>query len=77
MRRYGLHNDQWGRIKDILPARLGFHLTGGVADDLVGADELLPDMEADTLIADKACDADKGAIQPPAAAEKTTVISLN
>ena len=40
----------------------------------MGADELLPDMEADTLIADKAFDADKRVIQPLAAAGKTAVI---
>jgi transposase len=32
---------------------LNFHLTGGAAHDLVGADHLLPDMQADMLIADK------------------------
>ena len=43
---------------DALGNPTGFHLTGGEVHDLVGADELLPDMEADTLIADKAYDAD-------------------
>lgn len=52
----------------------GFCLTGGEAHDLVGADELLPDMEADTLIADKAFDADKRVIEPLAAAGKKAVI---
>jgi hypothetical protein len=33
-------------------------LTGGEAHDLVGTDHLLPDMQAETLIADKAFDAD-------------------
>jgi transposase len=42
--------------------------------DLVGADHLLPDMQADTLIADKAFDAEERVIQPLAAAGKTAVI---
>nr|WP_294505917.1 transposase [uncultured Rhodopila sp.] len=54
--------------------RLDFHLTGGEAHDLVGADHLLPDMQADTLIADKAFDADKRVIEPIAAAGKASVI---
>jgi transposase len=49
-------------------------LTGGEAHDLVGADHLLPDMQADTLIADKAFDADERVIQPLAEAGKTAVI---
>jgi transposase len=53
---------------------VGFHLTGGEAHDLVGADHLLPDMQADTLIADKAFEADERVIEPLAAAGKTTVI---
>ena len=40
----------------------------------MGADELLPDMAADVLIADKAFDADKRVIEPLAAAGKTAVI---
>jgi hypothetical protein len=36
-----------------------FFLTGGQAHDLIGADHLLPNMNADILIADKAFDADK------------------
>ena len=53
---------------------MGFHLTGGEAHDLAGADELLPVMQADTLIADKAFDADKRVLEPLAAAGKTAVI---
>jgi transposase len=59
---------------DAIGTPVGFHLTGGEAHDLVGADHLLPDMQADTLIADKAFDADKRVIEPLAAAGKTTVI---
>jgi hypothetical protein len=55
---------------DALGNPLGFHLTGGEAHDLVGADHLLPDMQADTLIADKAFDADERVIKPLAAAGK-------
>ena len=61
-------------LVDALGNPIGFHLTGGEAHDLVGADELLPDMEADRLIADKAFDADERVIKPLAAAGKTAVI---
>ena len=61
-------------LVDALGNPIGFHLTGGEVHDLVGADELLPDMVADTLLADKAFDADKRVIEPLAAAGKTTVI---
>ncbi len=53
---------------------VGFFLTGGQAHDLVGADELLPDLQAETLIADKAYDADERVLTPLAAAGKTGVI---
>ena len=52
---------------DALGNPVGFFLTGGEAHDLVGADHLLPEMQADTLIADKAFDADKRVIEPPRA----------
>jgi transposase len=61
-------------LVDALGNPIGFHLTGGEAHDLVGADELLPDMEANTLIADKAFDADERVIKPLAAAGKVAVI---
>ena len=61
-------------LVDAVGNPVGFHLTGGEAHDLVGADHLLPDMEADILIADKAFDADKRVIQPLKAAGKTAVI---
>ena len=54
--------------------RENFFLPGGVGLDLVGADHLLPSMQADTLIADKAFDADERVIAPLAAAGKTAVI---
>ena len=40
----------------------------------MGADHLLPEMEADTLIADKAFDADARVLEPLASAGKTAVI---
>jgi transposase len=61
-------------LVDALGYPIGFHLTGREAHDLVDADHLLPEMEADTLIADKAFDADKRVIEPLSAAGKTAVI---
>jgi transposase len=61
-------------LVDALGNPVGFHLTGGEAHDLVGADHLLPEMQADALIADKAFDADKRVIEPLTAAGKTVVI---
>ena len=46
----------------------------GEAHDLVGADHLLPQLQAEALIADKAFDAEKRVIQPLAAAGKIAVI---
>jgi transposase len=59
---------------DALGNPVGFHLTGGQAHDLTGADQLLPTMQATTLFADKAFDADKRVIEPLEADGKTTVI---
>lgn len=61
-------------LVDALGNPLSFFLTPGQAHDLQGADELLPDMQADTLLADKAFDADQRVIQPLLAAGKTAVI---
>jgi transposase len=41
---------------------LAFFLTPGHAHDLEGADALLPQMKANTLLADKALDADQRVI---------------
>ena len=49
-------------------------LTPGQAHDLEGADALLPQMQADALLADKAFDADKRVIEPLLAAGKKLVI---
>jgi hypothetical protein len=43
---------------DALGNPLSFHLTPGQACELDGADKLLPDLAADTVLADKAYDAD-------------------
>jgi transposase len=61
-------------LVDALGNPVGFHLTGGEAHDLVGADQLLPDMRANMLLADKAFDADERVIKPLTAAGKTAVI---
>ena len=53
---------------------LDFILTQGQAHDLEGADVLLPDMAAETLLADKAFDADERVIEPLRARGKTFVI---
>jgi transposase len=52
----------------------GFHLTPGQAHDLDGADALLPGIGANTIIADKAFDADERMIQPLQQAGKRIVI---
>ena len=59
---------------DALGNPTGFALSPGQAHDLEGADALLPGLEADTLIADKAFDADERVIEPLAQAGKMAVI---
>src|SRR3982751_1327723 len=61
-------------LVDALGNPVGFHLTGGQEHDLAGADALLPELEAETLIADKAFDADPRVLEPLAEAGKTAVI---
>ena len=61
-------------LVDALGNPVGFFLTGGQAHDLLGADHLLPTMNADMLIADKAFDADERVIEPLSAAGKAVVI---
>ena len=61
-------------LVDALGNPVGFHLTSGQAHDLHGADALLPDMQAETLLADKAYDADKRVLDPLSAAGKRAVI---
>lgn len=59
---------------DALGNPTGFHLTGGQACDLDGADVLLPELEADTVLADKGYDADARVIEVLEAQGKTAVI---
>src|SRR3984893_16238743 len=59
---------------DALGNPLAFLLTAGQAHDLEGADAMLPQMQADALLADKAFDADLRLIEPLLAAGKTPVI---
>jgi transposase len=59
---------------DALGNPLKIMLTAGQVHDLAGADTLVPGMEAQVLLADKAYDADKRVIEPLAAAGKTAVI---
>ena len=61
-------------LVDALGTPLAFFLTPGQAHDLEGADALLPRMQADTLLADKAFDADERVIEPLLAAGKVPVI---
>jgi transposase len=61
-------------LVDALGNPLAFLLTPGQAHDLEGADALLPQMNAELLLADKAFDADKRVIEPLLAAGKTLVI---
>ena len=61
-------------LVDALGNPLSFLLTPGQAHDLEGADALVPQLAADTLLADKAFDADERVIEPLLAAGKTAVI---
>jgi transposase len=61
-------------LVDALGNPVGFHLSGGEAHDLIAADHLLPDMQAEMLIGDKAFDADERVIAPLTAAGKAAVI---
>ena len=59
---------------DALGNPLSFHLTPGQACDLDGADQLLPELVADTILADKAYDADRRVVELLIAQGKTVVI---
>ena len=59
---------------DALGNPIGFHLTGGQACDLDGADVLLPQLEADILLGDKGFDADQRVLIPLQEAGKIAVI---
>ncbi len=59
---------------DALGNPLAFHLTGGQASDLAGADALLADIAAATVIADKGYDAEARVLAPLREAGKAAVI---
>ena len=59
---------------DALGNPTSFHLTGGQACDLAGADKLLAAVTAGTVLGDKAYDADARVIEPLQRAGKTVVI---
>lgn len=59
---------------DALGNPIGFFLTAGQACDLDGADQLLPTLAANTVLADKAYDADERVIRPLQTAGKVAVI---
>jgi transposase len=61
-------------LVDALGNPIAFFLTGGQAHDLQGADELLPKVQAEALLADKAFDAEQRVIEPLLAAGITPVI---
>lgn len=60
---------------DALGNPTGFHLTPGQAHDLEGADVLLKDTKAASVIADKAYDAQARVIEPLHKAGKAVVIA--
>ena len=59
---------------DVLGNPTGFHLSGGQACDLDGANALLLDLSANTILADKGYDADVRVLEPLARAGKTAGI---
>ena len=61
-------------LVDALGNPVALFLSGGQEHDLLGADHLIPTMQARTLIADKAFDADVRVLEPLAAAGKQAVI---
>ena len=59
---------------DALGNPVSFHLTPGQACDLDGADQLLPNIVAQIVLADKGYDADERVIKRLQAQDKTAVI---
>ena len=59
---------------DALGNPTAFHLTGGQASDLAGADALLPGVEASTVIAAKGYDAEARVLAPLREAGQAAVI---
>jgi transposase len=61
-------------VVDALGNPLAFHLTGGQASDLAGADALLADIAAATVIADRGYDAEARVLAPLREAGKAAAI---
>ncbi len=61
-------------LVDALGNPVSFHLTPGQAHDLCGSDVLLPRLEAPTLLADRAYDADQRVLDRLRQAGKTAAI---
>ena len=61
-------------MTDALGNPVAFHLTGGQAHDLDGADALLADIAAPTVLADKGYDAEARVLTPLREAGKTAGI---
>jgi transposase len=59
---------------DALGNPTNFYLTAGQVSDVVGADVLISELNAPTLLADKGYDADERVLQALAAVGKTAVI---
>jgi transposase len=59
---------------DALGNPTNFYLTAGQVSDVAGADGLISELNAPTLLADKGYDADERVLQPLAAAGKIAVI---
>jgi len=63
-------------VVDALGNSLSFHLTPGQACDLDGADQLLPNIVADLVLADKGYDADERVIERLQVQGKTALIPV-
>jgi transposase len=61
-------------VVDALGNPVAFHLTGGQAHDLAGADALLGDIAAPVVIADRGYDAEARVLAPLRDAQKEAVI---
>ena len=58
-------------LVDALANSIGFFLSGGQTHELIGADDLLPTMQATTLLPGKAYDADERVLAVLHSEEKT------
>ena len=71
---FGVGADSAGAAVDALGNPTGFHLTEDQACELEGADVLLPQLEANIVIADKGFDSDQRVLEPLQLAGKQAVI---